>query len=169
METVKDRPKGNRVMSQGDSHVLGAGTLRAWSWKWLAASWTGTGQPRNLRPGVRRFLLAGAALLLLTVAWETLSGGLHQLPRSVTFGQQVETAVQLACGVLSLLSVLTSFWWRRWGPPVLAAWAVSLSAAAGISSLVWGPPSLSVGLVFAAGSLLIAVAIIRLLRAGLAA
>lgn len=169
MESVKDRPKGNRVMSQGASQVLRSGTLRERAWKWLAASLMGKGQPESLRPGVRRFLLAGAELLLLIVAGETLSGGLHQLPRSVTFGQQVETAVQLACGVLSLLGVLTSFWWRRWGPPVLAAWAVSLSAAAGISSLVWGPPSLSVGLVFAAGSLLIAVAIIRLLRAGLAA
>ena len=108
-------------------------------------------------------------LLLITVAWGTLSGGLHQLPRSVTLGQQAETAVQLACGVLSLLSVLTCFRGRRWGPPVLAAWAVSVSAAAGISSLVWGPPSLSVALVFAAGSLLLALAIIRLLRIGLAA
>ena len=80
---------------------------------------------------------------MLAVAWATLSGGLDQLPSSVTIGQRVETAVQLACGVLSLLGVLACFRWRRWGPPILAAWAVTLSAAAGMSSLVWGPPSVA--------------------------
>lgn len=117
---------------------------------------------------VRHIPLACATLLLMTVAWMTLSGGLHQIPRSRTLGQRVETTVQLACGLLSLLSVLTSFWWRRWSRPVLAAWAISLAAAAGLSSLVWGPPSLIVGLVLAALSLLVALATMRLLRAGLA-
>jgi hypothetical protein len=42
-------------------------------------------------------------------------------------------------------------------------------AAAGISAMVWGPPSPVVAAVFAAGTLLLAVAIIWLLRAGLAA
>jgi hypothetical protein len=40
---------------------------------------------------------------------------------------------------------------------------------AGFSSLVWGPPSLIVGLVFAAVALLVAAAVVWLLRAGLAA
>lgn len=123
----------------------------------------------SLLPVVRRLLLASGTLLLIAVAWAALSGGLHQLPRSRTLGQGVETTVQLACGLLSLLSVLTCFRWRRWGPPVLAAWAISLTTAAGISSVVWGPASLLVGLVFAAGALLLALAIIWLLRAGLAA
>jgi hypothetical protein len=122
----------------------------------------------NLRPVVRRILLAGATLLLITVAWGALSGGLHQIPQARTLGQRVETTVQLACGLLSLLSVLTCFRWRRWGPPVRAAWAISLTTAAGFSSVVWGPPSLIVGLAFAAAALLVALAIIRLLRAGLA-
>ena len=77
--------------------------------------------------------------------------------------------MQLACGLLSVLSVLTSFLWRRPGPSIRAAWAISLATAAGLSSVVWGPPSLIIGLVFAAGALLLALAIIRLLRAGLAA
>jgi len=123
----------------------------------------------SFRPSVRRVLLACAVLLLIAVAWMTFSGGLHQVPRSRTLGQRVETTVQLACGLLSAASVLTCFWWRRWGRSVRGAWAISLSAAAGVSSLVWGPPDLIVGLVFAAGALLLALAIIRLLRAGLSA
>ncbi|MBZ5536261.1 MAG: hypothetical protein LAO31_09925 [Acidobacteriia bacterium] len=123
----------------------------------------------RLRPIVRRVLLASATLLLIAMAWMTLSGGLRQLPRSRTLSQRVETTVQLACGLLSALSVLTCFRWRRWGPAVRGAWAISLTAAAGVSSLVWGPPSLIIGLVFAAGALLLAVAIIWLLRLGLAA
>ncbi len=122
----------------------------------------------SLRPVVRRILLACATLLLITVAWGTLSGGLHQIPQSRTLGQRVETTAQLACGLLSLLSVLTCFRWRRWGPPVLAAWAISLTTAAGLSSVGWGPPSLIIGLVFGAAALLVALAIIWLLRAGLA-
>ena len=93
----------------------------------------------RLRPVVRHILLAGWTLLLLALAWGALSGGLGQLPRSRTIGQQVETAVQLACGLLSLLTVCTCFWRRRWGPPVRTVWAISLVAAAGLSALVWGP------------------------------
>jgi quercetin dioxygenase-like cupin family protein len=98
----------------------------------------------------------------------TLSGGLRQITRSHTLGQQVETAVQLGCGLLSVLSLLTCFRWRRWAPPVRAAWVISLAAAAGLSSLVWGPPLLIVALAFAAGALLLALGILRLLRIGLA-
>jgi peptidoglycan/LPS O-acetylase OafA/YrhL len=121
------------------------------------------------REVVRRVLLAGATLLLIVVAWLTLSGGLRQIPRSHTFGRRAETIVQLACGMLSVLSVLTCFWWRRWSRQVLTAWAAALAASAGLSSLVWGPPDPIVGLVFAAGALLLALGIIRLLKAGLAA
>jgi hypothetical protein len=42
-------------------------------------------------------------------------------------------------------------------------------AAAGISAVVWGPPSPVIGLVFAIGALLLALATIWLLRAGLGA
>lgn len=122
----------------------------------------------TLRPVVRRILLASATLLLLVMAWATLSSGLDQIPRSHTIGQRVETTVQLACGLLSVLSVLTAFRWRRWGPPVRVAWAIALTTAAGLSSIVWGPPMLMPGLVFAAAAPLVALGVIRLLRAGLA-
>jgi hypothetical protein len=108
-------------------------------------------------------------LLLLALAWQALSGGFRQIPHSRTLGQRFETAMQIACGLLSLLSMLTCFCWRRWNRPVLVAWTLSLMTAAGLSSLVWGPPMFIIGLGFAAGALLVAMAIIWLLRAGLAA
>jgi len=117
----------------------------------------------------RHTLLAAAMLLLVILAWMTLSSGLDQIPRSRTFGQRVETIAQLACGVLSLASAVTCLRWRRWGAQIRAAWAASLTTAAGLSSLVWGPPSLLVGLVFAAAALLLALGVIRLVRAGLPA
>jgi len=123
------------------------------------------------RPIVRRFILAVVAMLLAAVSWATLWGGFHQIPRARTFGQQVETAVQLVCGLLGVLSVLTCIWGRgrRWNRPVLIAWTVSLPAAAGLSGLVWGPPMLIVGLGFAAGTLLLALGVIWLVRASGAA
>ena len=125
-------------------------------------------QRLHRRSVVRRILLAGGVLILIIVAWGTLTGGLRQMPRSGTTGQRFETAVQLACGLLSLLSTLTCFQWRRWGSRVRAAWAISLAITAGASSVVWGPPDPLVGLVFAAAALLVALAADRLLRAGLA-
>lgn len=124
---------------------------------------------RTLRLVGRRLLLVVAVACLLVVAWATISGGLRQLDRARTLGQRVETGVQLACGLLSLLTVLTAFVRRRWGPGVGAAWSIALATAAGLSSLVWGPPSVSVGLVFAALTLLLALGIVRLLRIGVGA
>jgi hypothetical protein len=123
----------------------------------------------SLRPVVRRSLLAVAALLLIVVAFMALAGGLQQIPRSRTLGQRVGTTVQLACGLLSVLSLLTVFRRRRWGRPVLTTWALSLATTAGLSSLVWGPPSPIVGLVFAAAALLVALGTIRLLQLAVAA
>lgn len=122
-----------------------------------------------LRRMQRVSLLALATLVLVVVAWGALSGAIQQFPRSDTVGQKIETAVQLACGVLSLLSVLTTFVWRRSASRILPSWAGSLAAAAGLSALVWGPPQPGVALGFAALALLVALGIIRLLRAGLAA
>ena len=123
----------------------------------------------NRGPLVRRTLLVCATALLLALAWGSLSGGLRQLPRSHTLGQRVETAMQLAGGILSLLVVLTCFRWRRRAPAVRTAWAVSLAAAAGLSSLVWGPPLPLTGILFASGVLLAALAVSRALRTALRA
>jgi hypothetical protein len=113
---------------------------------------------------VRRMVLAGATLLLVVLAWGALSGGIRQLSRPLTTGQQVETVVQLACGVLSLLVVLTAFRLRQWAGPVRAAWTITLVMAAGLSGLVWGPPMPLLALLFAAAALLLALAVDRALR-----
>ncbi len=110
----------------------------------------------NHRLLIRRLLLAGALTFLVRLAWEAFSGGLRQLPRARTAGQKVETAVQLECGLLSLLVVLTCFWRRQWALPVRRLWSVSLAAAAGLSSIVWGPPMPYLGIFFVAAALLMA-------------
>jgi len=120
--------------------------------------------PLTLRPVVRRGLLACTILFLLWLAWQTLSGAFRQISRSRTVGQKVETVVQLECGLLSVLVVLTSFRCRRWAPPIRTIWGISLATAAGISSLVWGPPMPLIGILFVGISLLVARAVTWALR-----
>lgn len=86
----------------------------------------------------RRVFLAIALLLLLGLSWMGRWDGLHQIRQSHTIGQQAQTIAQIAYGLLSLLGLLTSFRARRWGPLILGCWAVSLSLAAGLASVVWG-------------------------------
>lgn len=120
----------------------------------------------NIRLASRRLILMTAILILLAVAWVAVSGGFSQISRSCTIGQRVETIIQLACGLLSLLSVVTCFIGHRLRRTVRITWSISLTTAAGMSSIVWGPPMLGIGLVFATVALLVALAIIRLLKAG---
>jgi hypothetical protein len=77
-----------------------------------------------------------------------------------------ETIVQIACGLLSLLIALTCFYLQKLRRPVRLAWLISLILTAGISSVVWGPPMLIVGVIFAVLSFLVARAIIWLLQVG---
>ena len=109
----------------------------------------------KLRPLVRHFLLACSTLFLGWLAWQALAGVFRQIPRSRTAGQKVETILQTACGALSLLAALTTFWQRRPARPVRIAWGFSLAAAAGLSPLVWGPPMPLVGALFAAIALIV--------------
>jgi hypothetical protein len=112
----------------------------------------------------RRGLLAFTLLFLIWLAWQAFSGGFRQLARSRTIGQKVETLTQMECGLLSLLVVLTSFWGPRWAQPVQSAWSISLAAAAGLSSLVWGPPMPLIGVLFTALALLVSQAVRWALR-----
>jgi hypothetical protein len=123
----------------------------------------------SVGPVVRRVLLACTLLLLLALAWGALAGAVRQLPSSYTLGQRVETLVQLVSGILTLLVVLTAFTRRAWGRPVRTAWAISLVVAAGLSSLVWGPPMPFLALAFAVGAAVLAWAISWALHTALAA
>jgi hypothetical protein len=113
------------------------------------------------RPPLARLLLClCATLLLLGLGWWTISGGLRNLHQTRTIGQQVETAIQLVCGLLCIAAVVTRFRWRPLFRPVRIAWLVTLTAWVALSALVWGPPMPHVALLFAVVALLVAWAIL---------
>lgn len=115
---------------------------------------------------VRRVLLGIALLLLLSLAWIGLSGGIHQLPHSTTVGEKAQTLTQFAYGLFALLSAATAFRGQRWARLVRVGWVVSMTLAAGLASVVWGGTSLAIGLLSGAAACLIASGIIWLLREG---
>ena len=119
-------------------------------------------------PAVRRpFLLVGV-LVLLGLTWLGVSGGLHQLPRSHSPGEWVQSLAQLGYGTLSLLGVLTRFRGRQ-GRVIVWLWLVSMLIAAGLAPVVWGGASVGIGLVSAGAVLLVAPGIVWLVRAERAA
>jgi hypothetical protein len=109
---------------------------------------------------VRRLLCVCATLLLLGLGWWTLTGGLRNLHQARTIGQQVETVIQLACGLLCIAAVVTRFRWRPLFRPVRFAWLATLAVWVALSALVWGPPMLHIALLFAVVALLVAGAIL---------
>lgn len=117
----------------------------------------------------RRLLSVAAVLLLLALVWWTIAGGLRNLAQARSIPQQVETAIQLACGLLGIATVVTRFRWRRLGRPLRIAWGVTWGATAGLSALVWGPPFPLIALLFVVVALLLAWAIIWALGPGLTA
>jgi hypothetical protein len=120
----------------------------------------------TLTTPVRRVLLAIALALLLLLTWAGLSGGVTQLSESRTPGQKAQTFTQLAYGVLGFLSAVTLVWGRRWAPLMQGCWIGALTIAAGLASVVWGGTSLAIGLLSGAAALLVAWAIVWLLRVG---
>lgn len=117
-----------------------------------------------ISPRIRLALLVLVGMLLLWLAWTGLSGGVNQLPQSQTPGQIAQTLTQFCFGLFALLSLLTTFWGRRWNRSMLAAWTASVTLAAGLASVVWGGTSLLIGIVSGAAALLVGLAIAWLLR-----
>ncbi len=105
---------------------------------------------------LRRLLRVAAVMLLLALAAWTTWGGLRNLRQARSAGQQAETAIQLACGLLGFMVVVTRFRWRALGRPVRIAWVVTLAGFVGLSALVWGPPFPAVALLFVVVALLVA-------------
>lgn len=118
----------------------------------------------KLHPVIRYLLLISTSLLLTLLAWMAISGVIQQHPHANTIGQQIETIVQFICGVLSLLTVITCYRWRRWSPLIQRSWALSLILTAGLSSLAWGPPMPLTALLLAGIALLFARLLIWLMR-----
>jgi hypothetical protein len=121
-----------------------------------------------MTPGsvLRGVLLAIAMVLLLVLAWTGISGGIHQLTTTATTGQTIQTALQLLYGALSVLSIVTVYWGRRWNRPVLACWTISLALAGGLGATEWGGASLRIGIVSGAAAGLVGAGIAWLLRIG---
>jgi len=111
-------------------------------------------------PVVRGLLCAIACALLLFLAWWMIKGGLNDVRQASDLGQQAETVVRFACGLLSVAAVVTRFRWRRRARTVRIAWMVSLAGMVGLSALVWGPPMPHVALLFVAAALLLAWALL---------
>ena len=122
----------------------------------------------TLSPALRRVLLAIAVFLFLGFAWLGLSGGVNQVSQSTTLGQKAQTLTQAGYGLFALLSAITAFWGSRWRRLVQGGWVISVTLAGGLASVVWGGTSIWIGLVAGVASLLVALGITWLLRAGLA-
>ena len=114
----------------------------------------------------RLALLVVVGVFLLAMAWIGVSQGINQFPQSKTAGQTAQTLTQFAFGVFAFLSLMTTFWGRRWNSMMLAGWTVSVMLAAGLAAVVWGGTSLSIGVVTGAAAFLIAFATAWLLRVG---
>lgn len=117
---------------------------------------------------MRRLLCVVASLVLLALGGWTLMGGVRNLHQAVTVGQQVETVIQLACGLLCAAVVVTRFRWRPMHRPIRIAWALTLMTWVSLSALVWGPPMLHIALLFAIVALLLAWVILWALGPALA-
>lgn len=120
-------------------------------------------------PVVWRTLFAVGVLLLLALTWLGVSGGVHQIPRSHTPGEWVQSVAQLAYGILSLLGVLTRFRAPVWGRPILWSWVASMALAGGLAPIVWGGAGAGVALISAGAVVLLALGIVWLVRADHAA
>jgi hypothetical protein len=81
----------------------------------------------------------------------------------------METAIQLACGLLCIAAVVTRFRWRRLSRPARIAWLVTWAVWVGLAALVWGPPMPHIALLFAVVALLVAWAILWVLGPALVA
>ncbi len=113
----------------------------------------------------RLILLACTIVFLLALAWWAIAGGARQLARVHSVAQGIETVVQLALGLLSILLVVTCFGWRGIRGAVRGAWGISLVATGLLSALVWGPPMWQPALGFALAALVIAMVVVAALRA----
>jgi hypothetical protein len=120
----------------------------------------------NIRLITRRIILIGTILILFVLAYILLKGGYSQFPRSRTIGQKAETTIQIICGILCLLYSVTCFYWKKYRQPIRTAWIISLTSTAGMSSIVWGPPMFTIGVVFSAVAFFVAIGIIKLSKIG---
>lgn len=120
----------------------------------------------TIGPKTSRVLLVVGVLLVLPLAWTGVSGAIEQYPGIHSVAQRWQTAGQLALGVSSVLTIVVTFWVRRWRRFVFPGFALSAMLAGGLAPVAWGHQGVADGLVAGAASLLIAWLIIGLLSIG---
>lgn len=119
----------------------------------------------KLHSGVRQVLTILTILLLLALAFQGITGGVEQLPESISAGQYVQSAAQLIYGICAILCIATVFRWREFAVPVQLGFVAGCVVAGGFAPVSWGETSYGVGLLAAVAALLIASVIVWMLRA----
>ena len=117
---------------------------------------------------LRRFLLGLGMVLVLVLVANGLFGGIGQLHEAATPGQRVQSDAQILLGALGIfVPIAIVAEWRAAGL-VAGCWAVVVVVAGGLAPVVWAGASRMVGVLSGAASLLVALGIVWLLRAGVA-
>jgi len=119
-----------------------------------------------LSPLARRALLVIAVILLLSLAWTGLAGGISQWSGAHSPGQVTQTVNELMSGVFALLSIVAAFWFRRGVSWMLAGLAIMVTLSAGLASVVYGGASVAIGFLSGGAALLVALGIGWMLQRG---
>ena len=119
-----------------------------------------------MKPIVSNILRTLGVLFTAFLAYTGLAGAVEQYPGVHSTAQGFQTALQLAFGRFSVLSLIVTFrvkHWRRW---VFPGFALSTALAAGLAPVAWGHQGVWTGLLAGVASLLIAAVIVWLQRGG---
>ena len=119
-----------------------------------------------LHPALRGAIGGLAALLLLWLGWEGISGGVTEWPRTATPWQRAQSATQFVYGAFAILALITAFRWRQFRRLADVCFVVSSSAAAGLAVVVWGGHSILSGVATAIGSAAVAAVLVWMIHVG---
>ncbi|HEX6314035.1 MAG TPA: hypothetical protein VFZ73_04215 [Gemmatimonadaceae bacterium] len=107
-----------------------------------------------------------AVILLLTLGFTSISGGISQLPHWNTFETRLQSAAQILSGLSALLIIVTQFRWRGVQRAIAITFVLTSVLSAGLSPIAWFGATVTRGLVAAAAALGIAVVILWMFRFG---
>ena len=116
-----------------------------------------------LHPALRGAIGGLAALLLLWLAWEGISG-VAQWSDVTTAGQRIQYVTQLGYGVFAVLALITAFRWQQFRRFADVCFVIMSSVAGGLAVVVWGGQSTLSGVATAIASAAVAALIVWMLR-----
>ena len=119
-----------------------------------------------LHPALRGTIGGLAALLLVWLAWEGISGGVTQWSDVTTAGQRIQDVTQLGYGVFAVLALITAFRWKQFRRFADVGFVILSSAAGGLAVVVWGSQSTLSGVATAIASAAVAALIVWMLNVG---